>query len=157
MNFKYQWLILFTLLFNLQACAQMPANSSLQVSDEQQLRHLKTVLWSQAYRTNDTELLDRILHDSFQFVQNDGSLSNKRKEIEFLQTSEWKPRSFRYEIQRLEIYHERFAVVSGIGHVIASDGTPYHYTSSNHLIKEDGRWQAISSHVSGYTEQVSQK
>ena len=34
--------------------------------DEQELRHIKTVLWPQAYRTQDVELLDRLLHESFE-------------------------------------------------------------------------------------------
>ena len=36
--------------------------------DEQTLRHFKTVLWPQAYRTQDVELLGQLLHDSFQDI-----------------------------------------------------------------------------------------
>ena len=37
--------------------------------DEHELRHIKTVLWPQAYRTQDVELLDRLLHDSFEVIK----------------------------------------------------------------------------------------
>ena len=41
-------------------------------------------------------------------------------------------------------------------HTAIIDGTgvaaQYSYRSSNVLIKEDGRWRAVASHVSGYRE-----
>jgi hypothetical protein len=41
----------------------------------------------------------------------------------------------------------RWAIVDGTG---LADG--YTYRSSNVLIKADGRWQAVASHVSGFAE-----
>ena len=40
--------------------------------DEQTLRQFKTVLWPQAYRTQDVELLSRLLHGSFQMINASG-------------------------------------------------------------------------------------
>ncbi|NVJ66807.1 MAG: nuclear transport factor 2 family protein [Gammaproteobacteria bacterium] len=146
---KLNLIILLSLvLCTAQACATSPQTPT----DEQQLRHLKTTLWQQAYRNGDVKLLDKILHESFQFVQNDGSISTKAKELDFVANNQWNPKSFRYEILRLDIYQGQFAVVSGTGHAETQNGTKYQYHSSNHLIKQDGRWQAISSHVSGYKE-----
>ena len=46
--------------------------------DEAVLREFKTVLWQQAYRNQDTELLDRLLHDSFQMINGAGQRSTKK-------------------------------------------------------------------------------
>ena len=115
--------------------------------DEETLRHLKTVLWNQAYRNQDVELLDSILHDTFEMIDGNGNRSTKKKELEYIANHQWDPGTFEYRIERLIIYDGKFAIVDGTG--IASD---YTYKSSNYLIKEDGRWQAVSSHVSGRQE-----
>jgi hypothetical protein len=109
------------------------------------LRNFKTVLWPQAYRTQDVELLDRLLHDSFEMIDGEGIRSTKEKELEYISNNQWDPGSFEYQIERLQIYQGAFAVIDGTG--VAEN---YTYKSSNFLIKEDGVWRAIASHVSGY-------
>lgn len=113
--------------------------------DEQTLRHFKTVLWPQAYRNQDTKLLSRLLHDSFELIDNSGGRSDKQGELDYIANNQWNPGSFEYQIERLQIYQGAFAVIAGRG--VASR---YTYRSSNFLVKENGRWQAIASHVSGY-------
>lgn len=130
-----------TLLVLVLVCTSPAAGSD----DEATLRHFKTVLWPQAYRTQDVELLDTLLHDSFQMLRASGERSTKQKEIDAIRAEPWNPGRFEYRIERLQIYDGRFAVIDGVG--IAER---YRYVSSNYLIKEDGRWQAIGSHVSGY-------
>lgn len=115
-----------------------------QADDYETLRHFKTVLWPQAYRTQDVELLDRLLHDSFEMFDGDGNRSTKVEELESIRVNRWDPGSFEYRIERLQIYQEAFAVIAGTG--IAEN---YTYKSSNFLVKEDGVWRAIASHVSG--------
>ena len=115
-----------------------------QADDYETLRHFKTVLWPQAYRTQDVELLDRLLHDSFEMFDGDGNRSTKAEELESIRVNRWDPGSFEYRIERLQIYQEAFAVIAGTG--IAEN---YTYKSSNFLVKEDGVWRAIASHVSG--------
>lgn len=114
-------------------------------SDEAYLRHFKTVLWQTAYRTQDAALLDAMLHDSFELITNDGTVSTKAQELEGVRASAWDPGTFEYRIERLQVYQGAFAVIAGTG--VAES---YTYASSNFLVKEDGRWQAIASHVSGY-------
>ncbi len=114
-------------------------------NDEATLRELKTVLWQQAYREQDTALLGRILHDSFKMIDGEGGHSDKQNELQWVAANAWNPGEFEYRIERLDIYDGKFAIVAGKG--LATD---YSYSSSNVLIKEDGRWQAVSSHVSGY-------
>lgn len=113
--------------------------------DESQLRKLKTQLWNQAYRNQDVKLLNSILHSSFQMIDANGNRSNKVKELDYIAKNTWNPSNFSYTIPRLDIYGDIFAIVDGTG-----DTDTYSYQSSNVLIKEDGRWQAVSSHVSGY-------
>lgn len=112
--------------------------------DETALRHLKTVLWPKAYVTQDVELLDSLLHDSFELINAEGVRSSKKGELEYIRNNEWNPGQFEFRIDRLDIYRNSIAVVSGTG--IADK---YTYKSSNVLITEDGQWRAIASHVSG--------
>ena len=51
---------------------------------EDTLRHVKTVLWNQAYRTQDVELLDRLLHDGFQMIDADGNRTTKQDELAYI-------------------------------------------------------------------------
>lgn len=129
------------------ACIPLHADQT----DEETLRHFKTVLWPQAYRTQDTELLDTLLHPSFEMLDDQGNRSTKAGELDYIENNSWNPANFRYTIERLDVYDGRFAVVDGTG---TTDS--YSYTSSNYLIKEDGRWQAIGSHVSGFRELIKE-
>jgi uncharacterized protein (DUF1684 family) len=113
-------------------------------SDELELRHIKTVLWPQAYLTQDVELLNSLLHDSFEVINDSGERSSKQDELEYIRNNSWNPGNFKYRIDRLDIFDNSFAIVSGTGMA-----DTYTYTSSNALIKENGQWRAVSSHVSG--------
>jgi hypothetical protein len=121
-------------------------------SDEDALRRLKLEDWPRAYREGDAALLDTILAKEFQMVRDDGGWSDKRAELEHVARQRATYRDFRFEIRRLEVFENGTAVVAGRGVVTgpASDPTgAFEYQSSNVLIKRDGRWQAILSHVSG--------
>lgn len=112
--------------------------------DEHVLRHFKTVLWQEAYRTQDTALLDRLLHDDFVVIDDAGKVSTKAQEIAWVRENEWDPGAFEYRIERLDIYDGRFAIISGRGVAEA-----FSYRSTNTLVKVGGTWKATSSHVSG--------
>lgn len=118
-----------------------------ETDDESTLRHFKTVLWPRAYRNQDVELLDHLLHDSFQMIDGEGNRSNKAKELEWISNNAWNPGVFEYRIERLDIYGSDTAIIDGTG--VAEK---YTYKSSNVLIKENGEWRAIASHVSGYKQ-----
>ena len=96
---------IFTILTIL--CLSLPA----QADDYDVLRNFKTVLWPQAYRTQDVELLDRLLHDSFEMIDGEGNRSTKAKELERISTTKWDPGEFEYRIERLQIYQDAFAVI----------------------------------------------
>ncbi len=121
-------------------------------NDEATLRHLKKVLWKKAYREQDTKLLDRILAKEFQMISNDGSWSDKKGELEYIKKNRPTYDSFEYKIKRLNIFENGTAIIAGEGHVKGKNkkGTyEYKYQSSNVLIKRNGIWKAVSSHVSG--------
>ena len=101
-----------------------------ETEDEKTLRHFKTVLWPRAYRTQDVELLDRLLHDSFQMIDGEGNRSNKAKEIEWISENSWNTGKFEYRIERLDIYGGDMAIIDGTG--VAEK---YTYKSSNVLIR----------------------
>ncbi len=139
------------LFFSLLAGSQSStADSGHQLSDKEVLRELKTVLWPRAYRTQDTKLLDRLLDDRFQMIDAEGNRSTKQKELDWVAANAWNPGEFEYRIERLEIFAGDTAIIDGTG--IA---TGYTYKSSNVLIRKDGQWRAVASHVSGYRERTN--
>jgi ketosteroid isomerase-like protein len=120
--------------------------------DETVLRKLKEQDWPAAYREQDTVLLDRILADEFQLISSDGTVSTKREEIEYIKTHKPSYLSFKFEIERLEIFENNTAVVAGTGTILGKDKKgeyTFTYKSTNILIKRKGEWKAISSHTSG--------
>jgi len=134
------------------ANAGQSSASSEEGKYKNELRRLKEDLWPRAYREGDAGLLGRILASEFQMVDPDGNWSDKAKELDYVSKHKTKNRSFRFEIRRLDVFENGTAVVAGRGVVIGPESDPnggYEYQSSNILIKRDGRWQAIASHVSG--------
>jgi ketosteroid isomerase-like protein len=133
----------------------MPVLAEESRTDEEQLREIKEVQWPKAYAEQDVELLGRILAPEFQMIDSEGNWSTRAGELEWIAKNKPGYDTFHYEIKRLDIFENGTAVVAGTGHISGTgeDG-PYQaeYQSSNILIKRDGRWQAISSHVSGVKE-----
>jgi hypothetical protein len=124
----------------------------LTADDREKLTTLKEVLWPKAYREQDTVLLDQILADEFQLIDADGNWSDKKFELDYIKKNKPSYDSFRFEIKRLDIFENGTAVVAGTGHIEGNDENgPYKmvYQSSNVLIKRQGEWKAIASHVSG--------
>ena len=126
--------------------------TSKQKTDEQILRHFKEVLWPKAYREQDTLLLDKLLDDKFQMVEANGDYSDKKSEIAYIKKNKPSYTTFNYKIERLGIFKNGTAVISGTGTVKGQNAngnytTTYH--SSNNLIKVKNEWRAINSQVSG--------
>lgn len=144
-------LILFTAV--LTGCTDKPEKTSvLSADDRETLTTLKEVLWPKAYREQDTVLLDQILAEEFQLIDADGNWSDKKFELDYIRKNKPSYDSFRFEIKRLDIFENGTAIVAGTGHIEGRDENgPYKmiYQSSNVLIKRQGEWKAIASHVSG--------
>jgi len=123
---------------------QLPASEE----DRRQLRHLKEVEWPKAYREQDTVLLDLILGEDFQMIDADGNWSDKKFELDWLKKNAVAHDSFFYEIKRLDFPANGTAIIAGTGH-ITNDSVKTIYQSSNVLVKRNGVWKAVASHVSG--------
>lgn len=144
----------FTLLIAvLTGCTEKSEKTAvLTADDREKLTTLKEVLWPKAYREQDTILLDQILADEFQLIDADGNWSDKKFELDYIKKNKPSYDSFRFEIKRLDIFENGTAIVAGTGHIEGNDENgPYKmiYQSSNVLIKRQGEWKAIASHVSG--------
>ena len=121
--------------------------------DQKFLRELKTSVWPSAYKNADAELLGSILHDNFKLVDANGETVNKAQELAFLKDYVWPHSKFVYHIDSINITAQNTAVVIGNGKASGQNDEGeycFTYTSSNVLVKQDGQWQAILSHVSGY-------
>lgn len=126
-----------------------------QRDDESVLRELKQVLWPQAYREQDVALLDRILADNFKMIDGDGNWSTKAEELKWVAANKPSYDSLNFAIERLEIFGGDTAIVAGTGTIRGrnKDGAYIgEYRSTNILIKQNGVWRAVASHVSGYQE-----
>ncbi len=148
-------ILLFFSITLIAACSNQSSttnNNGINGEDRKALRYLKEVEWPKAYREQDTALLDRILGDDFKMIDGDGNWSDKKSELDWIKNNPWITDSFRFEIKRLEILENGTAIVSGTGHIIG-DSTSATYQSSNILVKRNGLWKAVSSHVSGYKQQ----
>jgi ketosteroid isomerase-like protein len=140
---------LFLLLVLLLTLSSVQAQTK---DDREQLRYLKTVEWPKAYREQDTMLLNRLLADEFQLIEASGEVSTKRAEMEYIKKHKPSYTSFVYTIQRLDVFENGTAIVSGMGTIQGRDKDGAYettYASSNVLIKRKGQWQAVASHVSG--------
>lgn len=131
-----------------------------QETDKARLRELKEILWPKAYREQDAALLAQILADEFESIDAEGNVSTKAEELDYVRKNKPSYDSFRFVIRRLEIFENQTAVVSGTGYIETKaregkKGSKTEYQSSNVFIERDGRWQAISSHVSGIKQSES--
>lgn len=132
--------------------SQSPTRSVDVKTDRETLRKLKEDTWPRAYREQDVKLLDSILAAEFQMVRANGEWSNKAKELDFVKNNRPSYSSFRFEITRLDVFENGTAIVAGTGHVEGIDVEGSYrmtYQSSNVLLKRDGSWKAVASHVSG--------
>jgi len=141
-----------TVLLSAIMCLTGHTALAAETSELEQLRQLKLTLWPQAYRTQDTALLEQILHPQFQLIDANGKTTSKADELEYIKSNAWQVVNFSYRIDRLEVFSGHTAVISGRG-----ETDTYSYHSSNVLIKKDGRWQAIASHVSGFKAKKDQQ
>ena len=143
-------LYIFTLFAFIVAC-ENGANTNKSIvndDDEKVLRHMKEVLWPKAYAEQDTVLLDKILGDDFKMIDQAGGWYTKKDEIDWIKENAPNYDSFFFEIKRFDILDNGTAIICGTGHIIV-DTVHSIYQSSNVLVKREGEWKAVLSHVSG--------
>lgn len=131
-------------------CTTPPAEKSIITPEDNAfLMDLKEVQWPKAYAEQDTLLLDKILGDDFQMIDKGGNWYTKKDELNWIKGNATDNDSFRYEIKRFDLLENGTAIICGTGHIL-KDSVKSIYQSSNVLIKRDGNWEAVLSHVSGY-------
>jgi ketosteroid isomerase-like protein len=147
-----------TMFLSSHAATTSASHGAAEAADIEALRDLKLRLWPKAYREQDTALLDRILDDSFGMIDGSGAISTKSEEVAWIKDNKPGYDRFRYEIERIDVYDGRSAVVSGLGTIEFDEKggvRTVRYRSTNVLIKRDGRWRAVASHVSMLKETPS--
>lgn len=152
-----KYLVLGFLSVAMFSCTTSSTNTVVITDDDEAtLREFKTVLWPKAYGEQDTVLLDQLLHKDFQMIDDNGDTYTKADELAYIANYGPSYDEFNFEIIRLDIFDNGTAVVSGEGTmkgVEAGEAYITKYKSSNVLVKMDGQWKAISSHVSGVKEE----
>lgn len=134
------------------------ASSYAESDDEVALRHLKEELWPKAYREQDVALLDSILAEEFRLIDAQGNWSTKSDELEYISQNAPGYDSLVFTIRRLDVFEN--GIVAGQGNMTGSDADGAYtmtYQSTNVLIKRDGRWKAIASHVSGIKREPARR
>jgi hypothetical protein len=122
-------------------------------SEEKSLRHLKLETWPGYYRAQDVAGLDAFLSDGFRIIAADGSVTAKKDELSWLAANPWKATDFVYTINSVTCPTEGVAIIVGEGRSTREgEGGArilHRYVSSNLLVKENNRWRAALSHISG--------
>ncbi len=151
---KLLTLIVFSTLFSGSLFAQDKA------AEGKAIRNLMVDTWTDAYQNQDIATLDNLLADEFQLIDASGNVFKKQDEIQYLKDSKPAYDSFDFNVGNIEIFSNLTSIVSGLGILKGTDDqgkyqTTYH--SSNVLIKSDGKWKVVSSHVSGIQKQYFEK
>ncbi|MFC2138924.1 nuclear transport factor 2 family protein [Bacteroidota bacterium] len=149
MKNNIQYIFYLSIIFFCFSCGIDQKNQNNSDSDKEQLRYLKEIEWPKAYANQDTILLDRILGEEFKMIDNSGNWYSKKDELEWIKNNVTAYDSFYYEIKRLDILENGTALLCGTAH-IKIDSVRSIYESSNVLIKREGQWKAVLSHVSGF-------
>jgi len=79
--------------------------------------------------------------------------TTRADELEWVSNNKPGYDSLTFELKRLDVFENGTAIAAGTGTIRGTDADgPYvaQYQSTNVLIKRDGKWRAIASHVSGY-------
>lgn len=138
----------------LLATALLSANASTCGPVEAVLRDIKLKTWPGFYRQQDAKGLAEFLHEDFRIVGADGTVTLRSEELAWVAKSPWNPTDFVYTIDTIVCPASGVALIVGEGRFKARNKdrtawTEHRYVSSNVLVSIDGRWRAVSSHISG--------
>ena len=133
----------------LPAAAQTPARSV-----QRELLKLEDD-WSQASINRDASALQRFYADEYVFIDEDGVVTDRAKELKNLTTGDFRLDAFKFDDMKVRLYGN-VAVVTGrntiqgvwVGTNRDVSG-PYRFTDI--FVKRDGRWVCVSSQSSRVT------
>lgn len=135
----------------LLCCGSIAAAQNLTL-DEIRIKEIKEKILPQAYKDQNTQVISNLLADEYWMIDADGNSFGKNQELAHVQSHKPTYESHLYTIGRLLIFDETTAILNGMGIIIGADDEGSYtttYQSSDVMIKRDGDWQAISTHVSG--------
>jgi hypothetical protein len=144
-------IVLMALILLQTACGARPERAVAPADDVAALRDLKLVLWPRAYREQNTTLLEGLLADDFVVIDGKGTISTKQQELDWVAHNRPGYSTFRYTIERINVYDGVSAIIAGLGEIQFDDEKgprTVRYRSTNVLVKQAGRWRAVASHVS---------
>jgi Domain of unknown function (DUF4440) len=132
----------------------LSANATSCGSAEAVLREIKLKTWPGYYRNQDVKGLADFLHEDFRIVGADGAVTPRSDELAWVKESPWNPTEFAYTVNSILCPAPGVALIVGEGRFKARNKdkntwTEHRYVSSNVLVAFDGRWRAVSSHISG--------
>lgn len=136
------------------SAADAAKTDDARAADIAELTEIKVNEWRRIYAERDAEALEDFLAEEFIVLSPVGVMSTKDEEIEYLRTTppDSAPSDFVYSISEILFQGEDVAVIFGHGDSTRSteEGEPCHhrYWSSNTLVRENGAWKALFSHVS---------
>lgn len=119
---------------------------------EQRLAQLKRD-WGKAYVRRDAAFLENLLGEEYTVTDADGQTTNRKQIMADFHSGETTYEATSYEDAKVRIYGN-VAIVAGRGTVKGrSKSGAFHrqYFSTNILVKRNGRWQAVATHISGVT------
>ncbi len=154
-----KYLLHFFCIALLLSCSSPSATPEIAVVNENDasvVKDIQMIQWQKAYDEQDTVLLGKIFHDKFQLVDDNGDTYSKSDEMAYVANYGPTYDEFDFEIININLLANGTATIFGKGTMKGTDsGEAYitNYKVTNVFVKENGQWQAISSHVSGVKEE----
>ena len=123
-------------------------------ADIKALTEAKVETWRQIYRDQDAAGLAEFLDDDFVFITGTGRIVTKNDEVTYLSENTIDMAAdFKFHIEDIIFTSSDTAIVYGTGKSTREndEGKPcaHSYKSSNTLIRKNGNWHPVFSHVSG--------
>ena len=116
------------------------------------LREAKLTAWPGFYQRQDAKGLAAFLTEDFRSIGADGTVTLRAKELAWVAANPRTPSDFVYRIASVTCPTRDTAMIIGQGRstrVQRGVRVAHRYTSSNLFVRQDGRWRAAMSHISG--------
>ncbi len=152
---KMKNLYLITLSLCILSCTTSP-NQIVDANDLEKLTDIQKNQLVKAYLEQDSVLLDKLLHEDYQLIDDNGDRYTKGDELTYVSNYPPSYSSQEFEILEIDIIDNGSAVVIAKATLKGMDGEDAYittYTISTSYVKIDGLWSAINSHVSGVNEE----
>lgn len=140
-------------------CNTSSTNLNTVVTNENDLNVLADIQknqWVKAYMEQDTILLDKLLHKDYQLIDDNGDRYTKKDELTYISNYPASYSSQEFEIIEIDLIENGSAVVLAKSTLKGEEGAEAYitnYVSSTSFVKQEGKWVAINSHVSGVKEE----